>query len=140
MNDFNELHALYHHGIKGQKWGIRRFQNEDGTLTDEGKRRYGADSVENLDENSKRIYKLDRKQSVKDAKAEREELSKVYGKSTADLMVKEKYGTITAGDLTKSDKNSQTAKTIAKGAGIAAGVVAGAFAVPYIVVAAFFKD
>ena len=30
---------LYHHGIKGQKWGIRRYQNEDGTLTAEGKRR-----------------------------------------------------------------------------------------------------
>ena len=28
---------LYHHGIKGQKWGIRRFQNEDGTLTNAGK-------------------------------------------------------------------------------------------------------
>ncbi len=24
---------LYHHGIKGQKWGVRRFQNPDGTLT-----------------------------------------------------------------------------------------------------------
>lgn len=33
---------LYHHGIKGQKWGIRRFQNEDGTLTEEGKARYGS--------------------------------------------------------------------------------------------------
>lgn len=30
---------LYHHGIKGQKWGIRRYQNRDGTLTEEGKRR-----------------------------------------------------------------------------------------------------
>lgn len=30
---------LYHHGIKGQKWGIRRYQNEDGTLTEEGKKR-----------------------------------------------------------------------------------------------------
>lgn len=29
---------LSHHGIKGQKWGIRRFQNKDGSLTDEGKR------------------------------------------------------------------------------------------------------
>lgn len=32
---------LMHHGIKGQRWGIRRFQNEDGTLTKEGKARYG---------------------------------------------------------------------------------------------------
>lgn len=30
---------LYHFGIKGQKWGIRRYQNPDGTLTEEGKRR-----------------------------------------------------------------------------------------------------
>lgn len=33
---------LYHHGIKGQKWGVRRFVNPDGTLTPEGKRRYGT--------------------------------------------------------------------------------------------------
>ena len=31
---------LAHHGIKGQKWGIRRYQNEDGTLTELGKKRY----------------------------------------------------------------------------------------------------
>ena len=34
-NDF-----LAHHGIKGQKWGIRRYQNPDGTLTAEGRERY----------------------------------------------------------------------------------------------------
>ncbi len=33
--------SLAHHGIKGQKWGIRRYQNEDGSLTDEGYRHYG---------------------------------------------------------------------------------------------------
>lgn len=32
---------LYHYGIKGQKWGVRRYQNEDGTRTDAGKKRYG---------------------------------------------------------------------------------------------------
>jgi hypothetical protein len=32
---------LYHHGIKGQKWGQRRFQYENGTLTPEGRKRYG---------------------------------------------------------------------------------------------------
>lgn len=35
MNDY-----LEHHGIKGQKWGVRRYQNPDGTLTSEGKKRY----------------------------------------------------------------------------------------------------
>lgn len=33
------MNELYHHGIKGQHWGIRRFQKEDGTLTPEGKKR-----------------------------------------------------------------------------------------------------
>ena len=33
---------LYHHGIQGMKWGVRRYQNEDGSLTEEGKRRYNT--------------------------------------------------------------------------------------------------
>lgn len=32
--------SLAHHGIKGMKWGIRRYQNKDGTLTPAGKERY----------------------------------------------------------------------------------------------------
>ena len=30
---------LYHYGVKGQKWGVRRYQNADGSLTDKGRRR-----------------------------------------------------------------------------------------------------
>lgn len=32
---------LMHHGTKGQKWGVRRYQNADGSLTPEGRKRYG---------------------------------------------------------------------------------------------------
>lgn len=44
--DFVSVSAIYdpylvHSGIKGMKWGIRRYQNPDGTLTEEGRRRYG---------------------------------------------------------------------------------------------------
>lgn len=37
-------YELYHWGIKGMKWGIRRFQNKDGSLTPAGRKRYGDGS------------------------------------------------------------------------------------------------
>lgn len=37
---------LYHWGIKGMKWGVRRFQNPDGSLTPAGKKRYSAEGGE----------------------------------------------------------------------------------------------
>ena len=36
-------YELYHHGIKGQRWGIRRYQNQDGSYTKAGRKRYGLD-------------------------------------------------------------------------------------------------
>lgn len=41
-----EGNYLAHHGIKGQQWGVRRFQNEDGSLTEEGRKRYLAPVTE----------------------------------------------------------------------------------------------
>lgn len=38
-NYIYKTNELYHHGIKGMKWGIRRYQNKDGSLTDAGKKR-----------------------------------------------------------------------------------------------------
>lgn len=37
--------SLYHYGIPGQKWGIRRWQNPDGSFNEEGKKRYGRIST-----------------------------------------------------------------------------------------------
>lgn len=39
MQKKNLYKSLSHHGIKGQKWGVRRYQNKDGSLTKEGKER-----------------------------------------------------------------------------------------------------
>lgn len=38
--DPTSFRYISHHGVKGQKWGIRRYQNPDGTLTEAGKKRY----------------------------------------------------------------------------------------------------
>lgn len=57
--DYLKIHELYHWGIKGQKWGIRRYQNPDGSLTEEGKVRYGGDSYDKLKQNQKDRYYVD---------------------------------------------------------------------------------
>ena len=49
---------LYHHGIKGMKWGVRRYRNEDGSLTPAGRRHYSRMS-------GKKLYKYFRKQERK---------------------------------------------------------------------------
>ena len=53
---------LKHHGIKGQKWGVRRFQNKDGTLTPAGKQKYGSK------ENFEKQYHEERKVKTASAK------------------------------------------------------------------------
>lgn len=55
MSDFLE-NELYHHGIKGQRWGIRRFQNEDGSLTSAGRKRYKVgDKMDTNDPNDSAV-------------------------------------------------------------------------------------
>lgn len=57
---------LYHHGILGQRWGIRRFQEKNGDLTPAGKKRYGNGNFGGKMHPSKGIDRKEVKQLVKD--------------------------------------------------------------------------
>ena len=67
---------LYHHGIKGQKWGVRRFQNANGSLTTRGKSRYLR---------GKEIYK--EREKIQDKEFERlQKTDKEYNKAYKEAM------------------------------------------------------
>lgn len=53
---------LYHHGIRGQKWGVRRFQNPDGSLTSAGRKRHAS-------EQSRIASKASKKEAIERYKA-----------------------------------------------------------------------
>ena len=57
---------LYHHGILGMHWGIRRYQNEDGSLTEEGRRRLEKKDVKWAKKNYNKIYNKAYKESKKE--------------------------------------------------------------------------
>lgn len=60
-----EINCLYHYGIKGQRWGVRRYQNKDGSLTPAGKKR-AAREMSELSEKKKKSYKPNTDKWVKD--------------------------------------------------------------------------
>ena len=62
---------LCHHGIKGQKWGVRRYQNSDGSLTNAGKKRYGVKQVVDTIKEKRRLKKEVLAEMEKKAQAEK---------------------------------------------------------------------
>lgn len=72
---------LMHYGIKGQKWGIRRFQNEDGTFNEAGKQRYFGKGSGNKPVGRSLKAKVDK---INAKKENVKVYSKVYDKAVAD--------------------------------------------------------
>lgn len=60
MWQFQKTDELYHHGVLGMKWGVRRYQNKDGSLTSAGKKRrqMSADEIEVNKLRKKKSYEL----------------------------------------------------------------------------------
>lgn len=51
--------VLYHHGVLGQKWGIRRYQRKDGSLTKAGKKRYSNIDAQTLERRASYDLQID---------------------------------------------------------------------------------
>lgn len=77
---------LYHHGIMGQKWGIRRFQNPDGTLTRKGKERYSKDAkiIKNSESNKHLKFK-ERMELIQKTDIYKDSVNKTKEKLADDL-------------------------------------------------------
>lgn len=65
---FDDVSDLYHWGIKGMKWGVRRYQNADGSLTAAGRRRY-TNKDGSLNEKGKKYYAKERARLIEERKA-----------------------------------------------------------------------
>ena len=91
INTSTPIEQLYHYGIAGQKWGVRRFQNEDGTRTSAGKKRDESttksdDHIKSRESKSKAPTGLSNEELKK--LNERLQLEETYNRLTAEKIQK----------------------------------------------------
>ena len=111
---------LYHWGIKGQKWGVRRYRNEDGTLTDAGKKRYHLNTYNTR---MREYYKKTDKKRVKNMSDE--ELDRETNRLAKEKRYKElEYDNLSTGDKFVHEVLQKSGKLIATGAAIYVGKIA----------------
>ena len=77
--NFISENELYHWGIKGMRWGVRRYQNEDGTLTPAGRRRLEKADIRWAKRKTDKITSKAKKASQKELNAYGNELLKLPG-------------------------------------------------------------
>lgn len=107
--------VLYHHGKRGMKWGIRRYQNEDGSLTPLGRKHYGvgkerAKSFDKLNSNKSKAREL--KDQVGKSKAASDAETDRKNREKADELIRQYNiaGSNPVGDSLRAEKADELIK------------------------------